>query len=184
MSFQSWINNIPIKQARNAIKLIKDQLVTDYTAADAVVTAAFGAADTVVDNARKEVGQIAEVTLASADILASNKTPIEVIAAPGASKYIVIDDVFILNDFGTKAYAFGGTACLHYTDGSGDKVITDYPDDNTILEATADAVDWRPGIACVPVANAAIVFASATADPTTGDGDFELIVKYHIIDMS
>lgn len=178
MGYQDILNAMSITAVRNGVKQIIDLLVANYTAADAVVTAA-----------RQEVGMIMNIEVEYAAIRAANTTPVVLIADPGADKYIVVEEVLLFHDYGGATYAFTGTASIQYgaTEG-GDDVITPYPDDNTILEATADAVDMSHGVDCVPVVGdgvntGQIIYASA-ADSVTGTGTFKFSIKYRIVDCS
>ncbi len=208
MSYGDILNTIPISAVRRGLEKIKDLLVTAYIAADVVVTNAHVAADVVVtnahiaadvvvtnahvaadvvvDDARKEVGQVANVEVAFADVRAANTTPVVLIADPGVGKYIIVDEVLLFHDYGGATYAFTGTASIQYgaVEGGAD-VITPYPDDATILEATGDALDVSHGVDCIPVEGdgsdtGQIIYASA-ADSITGTGVFKFSIKYRIV---
>jgi len=130
----------------------------------------------------EDVLRVTEVTLTNAQILALNTTPIALIAAPGAGKYIIIDEVVGFNDFVTGAFVAAAALAVRYTDGSGDEVVTAFPE-VAFVEATADAVAVQHGIDAVPVVNAAVMLTIATSDPTTGAGTMVFQAKYRIVTL-
>lgn len=130
----------------------------------------------------EDVLRVAEVTLTNAQILALNTTPIALVAAPGAGKYVIVDEVAGFNDHGGTDFALGGDIGVHYTNGSGDEVVTAFPE-VAFAEASADAVAVQHGIDAVPVANAAVVLAAGTSDPTLGDGTMVFQVKYRVVTL-
>jgi len=131
----------------------------------------------------ERIGQVATVEVSSAEILDLNSTEKELIAAPGAGKAIVIDEVVAFHDYGTATYAFSGDADIRYTDNSGDKAA-DSLAHVAFGEATADAYQVSKGLTVAPVANAPVVLHAASADPTTGDGTFTLYIRYRVLDLS
>jgi hypothetical protein len=86
-------------------------------------------------------------TISSAEILALNATSKVVIAAPGAGKAIVVDEVQLFLDYGSAGYAAdaGEDLVLQYTTGGVDILSIDN-DAVAFLTATADA-HWigQPG---------------------------------------
>ncbi len=126
--------------------------------------------------------QVAEVTLTTAQLLALNTTPIDLVAAPGAGKYVIVDEVAGFNNHGGTDYAFGGPLSVRYTDESGDEAVTAFPE-VAFAEASADAVAVQHGIDAIPVANAAVVLAADTSDPTLGDGTMTFQVKYRVVTL-
>lgn len=132
---------------------------------------------------------VADKTLTSAQILALNATPIQVIAAPGANKSIVVERVFAYTAGGT---AYGGIAAgedlaLRYTDSSGtiqavfettgwlDQTTAQY---RTVLPSSAAGTALN---ALTPTANAAIMAHMLVGEITTGDYAIKLRVLYRIV---
>jgi hypothetical protein len=128
-----------------------------------------------------EGGLEATVTLTSAQILALNTTPIELIAAPGAGKYIVVDYAYATMEYGSATYAAGGNIVLSYTDDSGTAVVT-IPE--AFVEATADIAQNNLQLpAIVATEDAPLVAAALTSDPTTGDSDIKITFSYRVISL-
>jgi len=128
------------------------------------------------------VGVVAKVDITSAEILALNATPIELIPAQGADQAIIVDEIIAFNKYGTATYALDGAVNAKYTDGSGDAVVSALAE--AWGEATADAVAKAVAVGVAPVANAPVVLFAESADPTTGDGTFSIYVSYRVIDIS
>ena len=127
------------------------------------------------------VAQTATVNITNGEALAL-ATPKTLVAAPGATSYVVVDEVTAFNNFGTVAFAFSDAMSIKYTNDSGDSACTDIPE-VAFCEAGADAVATTHGIDCIPVANAAVVAVVGT-NPTSGDGDFDLEVKYRVVSFT
>jgi hypothetical protein len=123
-----------------------------------------------------------KVTLTSAQILALNTTPIALIPAPGAGKYISVDEVVCLLNFNTTQYTGANALEFRYTDGSGVKVTGDIA--AALINAAANRADKAIGAAvAVAVANAAIVAVVPTANPAAGDSTIVVDIKYRICDL-
>ena len=77
----------------------------------------------LIDAADPRVLRRATVTVTSAQILALFTTPITLIAAQGASTYIVIESIEVLNDFNTAAYVMNAAGLtVRYTNGTGNQI--------------------------------------------------------------
>ena len=122
------------------------------------------------------------VTLTSAEVLAMNTTPITLVAAPWAGKYINVLSIVGTVDYNSAAYATNVTLEFRYTNGSGTKVTADI---GALLDATADKAVGVKGIeaATVLTANAPIVVRTATGNPATGNSPVKFHVVYEIITL-
>lgn len=121
------------------------------------------------------------VTLTSADILALYDTPVEVVAAPGAGKFLVPHLVIANTSGGTVAYTIADAIYVNVGDApwvevtslfsvvTGDQVATFIP--AAVTSATAD------------VENGAMTIVATDDNPADGDGDVTFTVWYSIEDV-
>lgn len=129
-------------------------------------------------------GNVTAFTLSSAQILALHTTPIVLVAAKGAGKVVMVDEIIAKQTFGTVAYTGSNALEFRYTDGSGAKVTADLP--TTLLNASSGSVYGSvSGVATalVPVANAAVVAVVPTANPAAGDGVITGYIRYHAVTL-
>jgi hypothetical protein len=122
-----------------------------------------------------------KVSLSSAQILSSNTTPIELIAAPGAGKAILIRDVAVQVISANNGYSTNTDGIIVYTQAPTVNILKtpidlthtlDYPIFKHITDDVSEFYDNDP-----------VFFSTATGDPTTGDGDFVLHLTYQIITL-
>jgi len=139
-----------------------------------------------------DVYGVAEGTISSAEILALNATPKELIAAPGAGKVIIVDDMEFFMNYGSAAYVRDGSNeefVVEYATTGGDiwapAVATD-----TFLTSTADT--WRfvkpsnytidTGVVFDPMTadNEAVQATITNSEVITGDSDIKYKIRYRI----
>jgi hypothetical protein len=127
----------------------------------------------------------ARVTVTSAEILACNTTPVELIAAPGAGLANVVERVVVRNEFLTGAYAYTTVANISYTDEAGAPIVAlvalFLEAAATTIMAAASTLLTGAGAATSVVANAPVVFGAPDADPTTGAGSLVFDIWYHTV---
>lgn len=130
----------------------------------------------------------ADVIIATAELLALNAVPKELVAAPGAGKAVILVDLQAMLDFNTVAYdgiAAGEDLEVRYTNGAGQLVATIETD--PFLAAVADAyrhIYPAAAAAITPVANAALVMRLASGEIATGNSPLKLRVRYRTIDLA
>ena len=128
------------------------------------------------------IGGTAELTIASADVLTLNSTPLTIVSAvSGYAIEVVSASVKI--DFNTTAYATNTSLHLHI-DGADDNVGQI---GNNVLLATVDQISSayapsNPSSGQTQVlANANLQVKVPSGDPTTGDSDVTVYVNYRLI---
>lgn len=124
-----------------------------------------------------------KVTLTSAQVLALHMTPIEVIAAPGRGKAVVLRGIEARLDYNSAAYGgIAGTEDLEfrYTDATGTEILD--VETTGFLDQTTDQTRWTPAdaSAVTPVENAPIVVRLAGAI-TTGNSPLILDIYYLVV---
>ena len=146
----------------------------------------FGVVET---SAPGEAVQKASGTIATGDVATLNATPVEMIPAPGAGKYIEVLSVHWFLDFATTAYdaaAAGDTLEAKYTNGSGDAVVDAVAGD----AIGAAAADYHTIVQAVqeliPVANAAVVAHVNTGEwyGAAGDSPLKWEALYRVRDLA
>ena len=124
----------------------------------------------------------------SAQLLALNATPQEVVPAPGANLAVIFEGAVIRKPAGTAyaGIAAGEDLSFKYTDENGDEVgqceTTGFLDQATNQVRYVRAHAAASGVSDItPVANAALVLHLLTDEITTGDSDLELEVHFRIV---
>lgn len=130
-----------------------------------------------------------KVSITAAQTRALAATQIELVAAPGASRYLIFLGALLELDFGTVAHddaAADGNLVIRYTDGTGQ--IASVIEADTFVDAVADAARFAMPTADVagaanpaitPVANAALVLDNDGAEFTgSGDSTIDIVVYY------
>ena len=123
----------------------------------------------------------ATVVVTTAQVKAIYGTALDVIAAPGAGKAIVIDECRVFLDSSGTDYVNGGVVTLNYTDKSGD-ACTDSAA-ATVITSSTDAYYVMKGVSVAPVANAVVCLKAATAEFITGTSPVTLQIKYRIVTL-
>lgn len=121
------------------------------------------------------------ITLTAANIIAMGTTPVTVIAAPGAGKCTVVDNVTFKMVTTATAFTGGGAVEFRYTDASGAKVTADVAAAVVTAGAGTSFTNVRgieASLTCV--ANAPIVVRNPTAAFAAGTGTATLTIEYHV----
>lgn len=128
------------------------------------------------------VKQTVTVTLTAAQIIAMGTAPVSLIAAPGAGKCIIVDNITFKMVTTATAFTGGGAVEFRYTDASGTKVTADIAAAVVTAGAGTSFTNVR-GIeaSLTGTANAAIVVRSASAAFAAGTGSATLVIEYHVV---
>jgi hypothetical protein len=122
-------------------------------------------------------------SLSSAQILALNSTPVQLVAAPGSGKIVVPLEV-ILNYTHVSTNYNGGSLQIYESVGaplrSGNTII------NAAVSSILDFYDngAANGTGIKPyIANTALMLTNASSNPTLGDGTLKVTVLYKIVTL-
>jgi hypothetical protein len=123
-----------------------------------------------------------QVQLTAANIIAMGTTPVALIAAPGAGKCIIVDNITFKMTTTATAFTGGGALEFRYTDASGTKVTADVAAAVVTAGAGTSFTNVR-GIeaSLTGTANAAIVVRNGTAAFATGTGTAVVTIDYHVV---
>ena len=124
----------------------------------------------------------------SAQLLALNAAPIEIVPAPGAGRALIFEGELIHKPAGTAyaGIAAGEDLSVKYTDAAGAEVAQ--CETTGFLDQATDQVRYSRGHTAAsvasditPVANAALVLHLLVGEITTGDSDLVLEVHYRVV---
>jgi hypothetical protein len=177
------VETAKVKDANiTAVKLATDAVETAKIK-DANVTLAKMAASAVdATITTEDVIRKVTKTVTTAQVLALFTTPIELIAAPGATKFIDIVAVHAKLVYVSATYTGTNALEFRYTNGSGAKVAADISS-TFINTASGTAVSTSKGqeAEVVNLLNGNVVVAVPTANPAVGDSDIVFTVYYRTI---
>lgn len=150
-------------------------------------------ADGAVTNAKLEEGLInhAQVDVSLADFIGSYTASVELVAAPGAGKKIILHRATLAINYGGTVLADGGASHIQYADtanGAGTKA-TGTIAAATLIAATADTTFGFTPVDTTLVdsatLNEGLYFAMATADFTGGTlSTYKFDLWYSVVDLA
>ena len=128
---------------------------------------------------------ITKVTIPTASVLTANTTPITIVGAPGAGKYIRVVAAMETLTFNSIAYATNGITQLRHDTASDPSFAAS----NTFLFGTVThtGVMQEQDLNAVTdtqiIANKEVLWETLTGDPTAGDSDVVVYALYQIVDV-
>ncbi len=132
--------------------------------------------------------QVVRVAITSANILAMNATPVSVIAAPGANRALVINNILFVMTTTATAYANGGVVTFTIASGGVAAHAGSIPASVVTAAAGTDARQLGPAVAAsgtdygtVAAANVALFITNATAAFITGTGTATVIIDFSVV---
>lgn len=131
--------------------------------------------------------QYASVPITLAAFLAMYDAPVQLVAAPGANKALILKQVQIAQTYGSAALASGGVSAIQYDStvhGAG--VIASTTLSAATYQQTASSIyTYNPGVVVLPFSttvNKGLYLSCLTGDFTTGTGStFVANVQYYTI---
>jgi len=125
----------------------------------------------------------AKLTIATADVLHLNTTPIEIVAAPGAGYAIEVISASMKMVYNSATYATNTSLELLTTGATNSQASTTIKNSASTIRRFADATTLASATATQLVDNAALNVTVASGDPTAGDSDITIYVTYRIITL-
>lgn len=120
-----------------------------------------------------------DLVIPSASILTGNSIPIEILTPPGVDSAWIPEWVeFVIDNYGTTPYATntGVDILMGSTSLTGGQFID-------FLTATDRKIIFAPFPAFEPLINEAVNFQVMNGDPTAGDSDVRIRMKYRLITL-
>lgn len=131
---------------------------------------------------------VVEVSMSAAQWNGMYATPLQVIAAPGANKVVVIKDVVLNMTYGTTQFAAGGAVGLQYGNAAHlagpPASVTEAATDFTAASASTlfrFGPSLSSGALISASANTAIYISNLTGAFTTGDSTFKVWISYQVL---
>lgn len=125
-------------------------------------------------------------TLSSAQLLAMNATPIELIEAPGAGKAIIVDEIELFLDFNSAAYDAGAGEDLVIRYDTSATAIATWDDADRIVEGTEDERDLVKPDTDLDLDDAddeGVEAAILSGEWATGDSPIKYRIRYRVVTL-
>jgi len=122
--------------------------------------------------------QVAKIKVTSAELKAIATTPKTLVEAPGTGRAIVLVSSPYWYDYGTTDYTASDDLIIKHNGGNNHHKIL-----ATDIEASSDVIKWTSLISSVAMTENASIELTSASNPTDGDGDLYLWVRYYIIEQ-
>jgi uncharacterized protein YlxP (DUF503 family) len=179
-----WIGGSYFKETSTNLDVVAQGTLNLGTA---TTTGRTGITTTILGSlAGDDVVKTVKVSLSSAEILALNATPKQLIAAPGSGKTIQVARIIGKLNFVSAAYATNTTLQVHFNNGGSVTVISNQ---SVLLTSTVNRmlhfIDATPtgATSLQYIENADLRLNVASGNPTTGGGSLDLYITYKIITL-
>jgi len=125
------------------------------------------------------------LSVSSANILAMNASPVNIVAAPPAGYSLIVDNVVFIMTRTATAYANGGAVSLVYTGGAVSPHTGSMPASVVTTGGAGTALNANGGVSAangvvVPTATG-IDITNGTAPFITGTGTMKVVLEYRVI---
>jgi hypothetical protein len=168
--------------------LANSAVTADKLASNAVTTAKILDANVTSAKLAANLVRYSRVSVSLANFIASNTTPVEILAAPGATSKYIVHRASLTVDYGGTVLAAGGTVQFTYgaTAGVAGAIATNTLAAATIIAATADTMFGFEPVETTLLdsltLNAPISLSTETADFTGGTGStYEVDIWYSVV---
>ena len=131
--------------------------------------------------------KVATVSLSAANIIGMNASPVEIVAAPGAGKIILVDQFLMSFTYGTTQFTGGGDYRIEYGGVTGTNIMSVAGDAN-VIKAAANDLEFFGNVAASQVyslshINSAVNITNAGAAFADGDGTLKIFIRYRVITL-
>lgn len=128
--------------------------------------------------------------ISSAELLALNATPINIVPAPGANKILILDSALVFYNYNSTAYAGIGASedlAIKWNTGSG--TIAGSMEATGFLDATSDQYRLMSIVGTLtatitPQINTALVLHMTVGEITTGNSPLVVITRHSVLDLA
>lgn len=120
------------------------------------------------------------ISLSAANIIAMNGTPVELVAAPGAGKVIIVDQVVASFEYGTVQFTGGGNVNI-VTETEGTSIIIEIVTDTQMKAASSVVRTHTLQSAINYVTNRGIKITNTIAAFADGDSTMKIFIRYRIL---
>ena len=125
----------------------------------------------------------AKLTIATADVLTLNTTPIQIVAAPSAGYAIEVISASMKMVYVSATYATNTILELITAGATNRQAETQIKNSASTIRRFADATTLGSATAIQLIDNAALNVTVASGDPTAGDSEITIYVTYRIITL-
>lgn len=192
----SWLGGTALADLSNDNIYLLNKKFSPSVAAKVELGTVLAGAENSVGKFDEDVLQEVSGTLTQAQIVSMFTTPVTLVAAPGAGKLTVVDEVELFHDYSTAAYTGGGDVTIEYATSGVDLFVVDVAEvtgatDVNYLFKTGNAApfatsatassaqSWAASVnKAVTITNASAVFAAGNVANI-----FKYRIRYRVITL-